>query len=45
MLLFSAIMKVSDKIRLLISVDVTDGIIGFEYCDVFSTVRNMKINT
>ena len=31
-------MKESDKIHLLISADVTDGITGFEYCDVFCTV-------
>jgi len=27
-----------DKIRLLISTDVTDSISDFEYCDVFCTV-------
>jgi len=45
MLLFSAIMQVSDKIRQLISADVTDGITAFEYCDVFCTVYKMQINT
>jgi hypothetical protein len=45
MLLFSANMKVNDKIRLRISADVTDGITGFEFCDVFCIVYTMKINT
>ena len=47
MLLFSAIMQVSDKIRQLISADVTDGITAFEYsyCDVFCTVYKTQINT
>jgi hypothetical protein len=31
-------MKLNDKIRLLISADVPDGITGFEYCDIFCTV-------